>query len=93
MLSRILGALAIVAIAVSCASAEEPNSIGEYIQASPGVVMPQYTRNTQELYCDGGDGPLGHPRVFLTMTKNGTVDCPYCGRHFVLAKGAKTAAH
>jgi uncharacterized Zn-finger protein len=34
---------------------------------------------------------LGHPRVYLTM-KDGAVDCPYCGRHFILAKGAKKAA-
>ena len=50
-------------------------------------MQPPETINveTAKLYCDGGDGPLGHPRVFLTMTKAGSVDCPYCGRHFVLA--------
>jgi len=42
--------------------------------------------------CDGGNDGLGHPRVYLTM-KDGAVDCPYCGRHFVLAAGAKAAAH
>jgi uncharacterized Zn-finger protein len=46
---------------------------------------------TEKLYCDGGDGPLGHPRVFLAMNKQGFVDCPYCGRHYVLEAGAKTA--
>ncbi len=51
------------------------------------------TVETERLSCDGGDGDLGHPRVYLTM-KNGEVDCPYCGRHFALAAGAqKTAAH
>jgi len=50
------------------------------------------TVDTEKLYCDGGDGPLGHPRVFLTMTKNGSVDCPYCGRHYVLAAGKARAA-
>ncbi len=43
------------------------------------------TVDTKTLYCDGGNEPLGHPRVYLTMTKNETVDCPYCGRHYVLA--------
>jgi uncharacterized Zn-finger protein len=42
--------------------------------------------------CDGGAGsgpsPLGHPRVFLTMDKNNTIDCPYCGRRFVLKSHA-----
>ncbi len=51
------------------------------------------TVDTAKLYCDGGNDDLGHPRVYLTMTKAGSVDCPYCGRHFVLAAGAKKAAH
>ena len=51
------------------------------------------TVDTPTLFCDGGNDDLGHPRVYLTMTQ-GEVDCPYCGRHFVLAAGAtKAAAH
>ena len=45
-----------------------------------------------EVDCDGGGGPLGHPRVFLNMGSKREVDCPYCGRRFVLKKGAKAAA-
>jgi uncharacterized Zn-finger protein len=37
--------------------------------------------------CDGGGGPLGHPRVFLNMGGDAHVDCPYCGRRYV-AKAA-----
>jgi uncharacterized Zn-finger protein len=48
---------------------------------------------TTTLACDGGNDDLGHPRVYLTM-KNGSVDCPYCGRHYILTAGAqKAAAH
>ncbi|MEC7592436.1 MAG: zinc-finger domain-containing protein [Pseudomonadota bacterium] len=36
--------------------------------------------------CDGGAGPLGHPRVFLHMGEDDSVTCPYCSRHFVLRK-------
>lgn len=43
--------------------------------------------------CDGGGGPLGHPRVFLHLHEDGRVDCPYCGRRFVLKEGARAAAH
>ena len=39
--------------------------------------------------CDGGDGPLGHPRVFLNMGDKSAIDCPYCGRHYVLKPGVK----
>lgn len=61
----------------------------------PAIKPPETIAvDTEQLYCDGGNaGNGGHPRVFLTMTKNGAVDCPYCGRHFVLAAGAKAAAH
>ncbi len=44
--------------------------------------------------CDGGDGALGHPRVFLNMGGKHAIDCPYCGRHYVLKEGAVAhAAH
>ena len=43
--------------------------------------------------CDGGDGGLGHPRVYLHMGPDGKVECPYCDRLFVLDKSAKKAAH
>ena len=39
--------------------------------------------------CDGGDGALGHPTVYLEMGEENFVDCPYCGRRFVLKAGAK----
>lgn len=30
--------------------------------------------------CDGGEGALGHPRVWLQIpTDIGWVECPYCG--------------
>jgi uncharacterized Zn-finger protein len=37
--------------------------------------------------CDGGDGPLGHPRVFLRIVDREVV-CPYCSRLYVLNEGA-----
>lgn len=45
-----------------------------------------------QVACDGGGGALGHPRVFLNMGEKKEIDCPYCGRRFVLKKGAKAAA-
>ncbi|MCZ6838411.1 MAG: zinc-finger domain-containing protein [Alphaproteobacteria bacterium] len=44
--------------------------------------------------CDGGGGALGHPRVFLNMGDEAHIDCPYCGRHYVLnADAAAPASH
>ncbi|MDR3425653.1 MAG: zinc-finger domain-containing protein [Alphaproteobacteria bacterium] len=48
--------------------------------AKPSVVeMPK-------VVCSG-DKESPHPRVFLAITDQGFVDCPYCGQHFVLTKG------
>jgi uncharacterized Zn-finger protein len=33
--------------------------------------------------CNGGGGPLGHPRVYLNLAPAGLVECPYCSRRFV----------
>jgi len=43
--------------------------------------------------CDGGGGALGHPRVYLNIKPQiGHIDCPYCGRRYVLDKAAAKAA-
>lgn len=41
--------------------------------------------------CDGGDGALGHPRVFLHI-EGESVMCPYCSRLYVLNEGAGHAS-
>ena len=39
--------------------------------------------------CDGGDGGLGHPRVWLQIPADrGWVECPYCDKRFILADDA-----
>ena len=47
---------------------------------------------TTQVACDGGGGPLGHPRVYLTLSKEGEIECPYCSRKYVLKQGARAAA-
>ena len=38
--------------------------------------------------CDGGEGALGHPRVWLQIPlATGWVECGYCDKRFVLAQG------
>ena len=46
-----------------------------------------YTED-RRVACDGGGGPLGHPRVWLTLGTDGEITCPYCSRHYVKATGA-----
>ena len=43
--------------------------------------------NERVIACDGGNGALGHPRVFLRIEGN-EVMCPYCSRLYVLNPGA-----
>jgi uncharacterized Zn-finger protein len=43
--------------------------------------------------CDGGEGPLGHPRVWLQIPEDtGFVECPYCDCKFVLKGHAAATA-
>ena len=63
---------------------------------------PQQTieADNREIACDGGvgggvgdgDGPLGHPRVFLNMGEATHIDCPYCGIRYVLSAAGAAAA-
>ncbi|KAI6047643.1 ubiquinone oxidoreductase 20 kd subunit [Pisolithus marmoratus] len=32
--------------------------------------------------CDGGGGPLGHPKIFINLDKPGPHACGYCGLQF-----------
>ncbi len=47
--------------------------------------------NDRVVACDGGDEPLGHPRVFLRIEDRQVV-CPYCSRLFILNEGADHAS-
>jgi uncharacterized Zn-finger protein len=33
--------------------------------------------------CNGGGGALGHPKVYLNLSAEGRVECPYCSRLFL----------
>jgi uncharacterized Zn-finger protein len=49
--------------------------------------------DTATVGCDGGNGPLGHPLVYLPVAQAGQIDCPYCGRRFILDEHAKAHDH
>jgi uncharacterized Zn-finger protein len=50
---------------------------------SPEVIVV----HSRRVACDGVGGALGHPRVYMEMGAEPFVECPYCDRRFVLAKG------
>jgi uncharacterized Zn-finger protein len=39
--------------------------------------------STEVVACNGGGGALGHPRVYLNLSAEGKIECPYCSRLFV----------
>lgn len=56
---------------------------------APGVPETEVVTATR-VACDGGEGALGHPRVWLSIPpERGWVECGYCDKRFVLAEGAK----
>ena len=54
---------------------------------APEVIVVRSRR----VACDGVGGALGHPRVWLEMGEQDFVECNYCDRRFVLAKGVEGA--
>ncbi len=46
--------------------------------------------NRMRVACDGGEGALGHPRVWLQIpAETGFVECPYCDKKIVYRDHAK----
>jgi uncharacterized Zn-finger protein len=54
---------------------------------SPETIVVNSTR----VACDGGEGALGHPKVYLEMGDENFVECGYCDRRFVLSSEAAEA--
>jgi uncharacterized Zn-finger protein len=54
---------------------------------APEIVVVNRTR----VACDGSGGALGHPKVYLEMGEQDSVECGYCDRRFVLSPEAKAA--
>lgn len=59
------------------------------MQKQPTIQPPEIIKiKSTKASCDGG-GPLGHPTVYLTISKEtNSVDCPYCDRQFVKEENA-----
>jgi len=49
--------------------------------------------DSKNIACDGGEGQLGHPRVFLAVDDDQRATCPYCGQIFVYEPGRARAKH
>lgn len=47
-------------------------------------ILEEIKVKEKKISCDGGKGSLGHPKVYLDVSKEGFVVCPYCSRKFIL---------
>ena len=56
------------------------------------VGLPEVLRVDDRVVACDGDGPLGHPRVWLRIVEQQTF-CPWCSRIFVLSEGATDSDH
>ena len=37
-----------------------------------------------KVFCDGGEGALGHPRIWLQISpERGWIECPYCDKRMI----------
>ena len=68
----------------------EPSTVNRLRLGAPAlypgrIMVPFETIYIDEMVaaCNGGGGPLGHPRVYLNLGPAGKVECPYCSRLFV----------
>nr|XP_054766330.1 NADH dehydrogenase [ubiquinone] iron-sulfur protein 6, mitochondrial-like isoform X2 [Lytechinus pictus] len=52
----------------------------DLVHEEPPIVI-----NGRSVNCDGGGGPLGHPKVFINLDQPGIHTCQYCGRRYVAA--------
>ena len=55
--------------------------------ANEAMVTETIHVTEERIACDGGGGPLGHPRVWLTLGTDGEIICPYCSRRYVKGIG------
>eukprot|EP00057_Strongylocentrotus_purpuratus_P013805 XP_011668279.1 PREDICTED: NADH dehydrogenase [ubiquinone] iron-sulfur protein 6, mitochondrial [Strongylocentrotus purpuratus] len=46
---------------------------------------PPIEINGRSVHCDGGGGPLGHPKVYINLDPSGPHPCGYCGLRYVAA--------
>jgi uncharacterized Zn-finger protein len=67
------------------------STTGSSMAGSPVTPTEVIHVDARTVACDGGDGALGHPRVFLRIPGE-QVMCPYCSRLYVLNPGADHAS-
>jgi len=48
--------------------------------------VPPIEVHARNVWCEGGGGALGHPKIYINLDRNKPVSCGYCGLRFVQMK-------
>jgi uncharacterized Zn-finger protein len=63
-------------------------------QPDPQTAPETEKVTTWKVACDGGEGALGHPRVWLTIPEDvGFVECGYCDKRFEIDRAHAHGGH
>lgn len=57
---------------------------------APAPEVISVSDKADQVSCDGGGGPLGHPLVYYTFDGGDQVECGYCDRLFVKERALKS---
>ncbi|KAG7311590.1 hypothetical protein JYU34_002638 [Plutella xylostella] len=60
-----------------------PKQVNEQWAAKLIAAVPPKEVDKRVVWCDGGSGPEGHPRVYINLDKPGDHSCGYCGLRFI----------
>ncbi|KAK7868947.1 hypothetical protein R5R35_002582 [Gryllus longicercus] len=61
---------------------DRPKQINEQFAIDLIEKTPPSAKKDRVVWCDGGGGPTGHPRVYINLDKPGNHICGYCGLRF-----------
>ncbi|CAG9823390.1 unnamed protein product [Phaedon cochleariae] len=61
---------------------DRPKNVNPNIAMNLIAEVPPKACKERVVYCDGGSGPTGHPKVFINLDKPGNHACGYCGLRF-----------
>jgi uncharacterized Zn-finger protein len=66
----------------SCSNANSPCADKACSERGGALEVVMVPAGTDEVCCDGGNGALGHPKVYYRFENSDFARCGYCGREF-----------
>ncbi|XP_056645228.1 NADH dehydrogenase [ubiquinone] iron-sulfur protein 6, mitochondrial [Diorhabda carinulata] len=61
---------------------DRPKHVNKNFAINLIAEVPPKPCKERVVWCDGGSGPTGHPKVYINLDKPGNHSCGYCGLRF-----------